>query len=182
MQIMVDLSLNSAGNVLSDETLKDMAHNLPTNKRDFGKLSSITKEQLNHFPQFKKLLGGLSKGRKSPTLAATASNTTSPYFSNQQDTSDPNRWRDTYSQAENSAVYLNIKSKYSRGNKRGSQSSQRGYRGQRGRSQRSQRSQRVTKPRPSQKTASRGMPLWFVYIYLSIDIIIFIHRVDLVRS
>lgn len=165
MQIMVELSLNSPENILSDDTLKDMAHKLPTNKRDFGKLASITKEQLNYFPLFKKLLGTLSKERKSQVPGSISSTTTSPYFGNQPDSNDPSTWRSTYSQTENSTAYVNIKNKYSRGNRRSSQSSQRGYKSQRGRtqktqrSQRNQRSQRVSKPRPTQKSTPRGMPL-----------------------
>lgn len=162
MQIMVDLSLSSAENVISDDALKDMAHKLPTNKRDFGKLASITKDQLNYFPQFKKLLGSLSKERKNQVPESISSSTTSPYFDNQPDSNDPSTWRSTYSQTENSTAYVNIKNKYSRGNRRSSQSSQRGYKSQRGRNQktqRSQRSQRVSKPRSTQKNTPRGMPL-----------------------
>ncbi|CUM45662.1 uncharacterized protein AC631_01567 [Debaryomyces fabryi] len=164
MQVMVDLGLGSAESVLSDATLTDMAHKLPTNKRDFGKLTNITKEQLNYFPQFKKLLGSLSKERKNQ-VSGSSSSTTSPYFGNQPDFNDPSTWRSIYSQTENSTAYVNIKNKYSRGNKKLSQSSQRGYKSQRGRtqktqrSQRSQRSQRVSKPKPTQKNTTRGMPL-----------------------
>lgn len=164
MQIMADLGLYSTESIVPDTVLSDMALKLPTNKRDFGKLNNITKEQANHFPHFKKLLGALSKDRKNQSLTASvhASSTTSPYFSNNPETNDPSKWKSTYSQAETSTAYLDIKSKYSRGNKRdkrASQSSQRSYRSQKSRNQKSQRSQKVTKPRASQKNTPRGMPL-----------------------
>lgn len=61
---------------ISDETLRDMAVKLPTNKRDFGKLNGISKSQSEFFINFKKLLMTLSKERKKGDV----SQNTSPYF------------------------------------------------------------------------------------------------------
>ncbi|ODV82481.1 ATP-dependent DNA helicase, partial [Suhomyces tanzawaensis NRRL Y-17324] len=78
--------------VVSDTALTDMAIKLPTNKKDFAKLTGITKEQLESFNYFKKTLGFLARERKKGNLPTTtqatqsrnASNAKSPYFNQSQ--------------------------------------------------------------------------------------------------
>lgn len=65
---------------ISDDTLRDMAMKLPTNKRDFGKLNGIDKNQVEFFVNFKKILTTLAKQRKK----GEGSQTTSPYFNGSQ--------------------------------------------------------------------------------------------------
>ncbi|OBA22581.1 ATP-dependent DNA helicase, partial [Metschnikowia bicuspidata var. bicuspidata NRRL YB-4993] len=49
---------------IGDNLLKEMAIKLPTNARDFARLSNVTKEQADHFKHFKQVLTNLSRERK----------------------------------------------------------------------------------------------------------------------
>lgn len=49
---------------LSDALLKEMAEKLPTNVKDFSRLTHFDKTQTSRFPEFKKLLSSLSRSRK----------------------------------------------------------------------------------------------------------------------
>lgn len=59
-----ELRLGRPTYLVGDILLKEMAIKLPTNARDFGKLTNVTKEQASIFQYFKKILGQLSRERK----------------------------------------------------------------------------------------------------------------------
>lgn len=62
---------------VSDALLKEMAVNLPTNARDFAKLSQVTKGLTSCFADFKKLLGSLARARKNGVSQNTSGQNTS---------------------------------------------------------------------------------------------------------
>lgn len=66
VQASSQLGIRVPSQLIPDETLKEMAIRLPTNKKDFLKLSGIDKAHADHFPHFKKVLGTLSRERKNP--------------------------------------------------------------------------------------------------------------------
>lgn len=95
IQKMAEFSFRSSAQVFSDQTLREMAIKLPTNKRDFAKLNGITKDQLGNFTYFKKYLGTLSRERKTQasdfvkevpasSSSVIATQIESPYFNASQ--------------------------------------------------------------------------------------------------
>lgn len=122
---------------ISDDTLRDMAIKLPTNKRDFGKLNGIDKSKVEFFVNFKKILMTLSKQRKK----GEGSQTTSPYFNGSQRPSQKKSYK----------VSKFKRGNHTRGSQRGSQTRSNGQtRGSQSRSRGSQANRRA---------APMGMPL-----------------------
>lgn len=77
--------------IIGEHTLKEMAVKLPTNKKDFSKLTGIIKDQLEYFPDFKKVLMQLSRERKRKGLPTDIDKVSgndlqvvSPYFNQSQ--------------------------------------------------------------------------------------------------
>lgn len=71
---------------VSDALLKEMAEKLPTNARDFSKLSQVVKGQTSCFGDFKKLLASLARARKngmSQDSSKLSISQTSQYFQQQ---------------------------------------------------------------------------------------------------
>lgn len=105
IQMLSELGYGIANNFIHDSTLKDMAIKVPTNKRDFSKLQGISKEQLEHFGYFKKVLATLARERKKESSTQDSSTGSisshkSPHFNqSQQDQNILATLRSTYSQA-----------------------------------------------------------------------------------
>lgn len=59
-----ELRLGRPTYLVGDILLKEMAVKLPTNARDFAKLTNVTKEQASVFQYFKRILGILARERK----------------------------------------------------------------------------------------------------------------------
>lgn len=78
--------------VISEATLRDMAIKVPTNKKDFSKLEGISKEQVERFGLFKRVLSTVARDRKKTTVSTPdasledsaanrgSDNTQLPYF------------------------------------------------------------------------------------------------------
>lgn len=64
-QILAEKGFARPNYYVSDALLKEMAEKLPTNARDFSKLSQVIKGQPSCFGDFKKLLASLARARKS---------------------------------------------------------------------------------------------------------------------
>lgn len=116
IQMLSELGYGIANNFLHDTTLKDMAIKVPTNKKDFSKLQSITKDQLDHFGYFKKVLAALSRERKKESLTqdtstTSASNTSAQINQSQLDQSILDTLRNTYSQATPSVAPVAVSSR-----------------------------------------------------------------------
>ncbi|EGW32692.1 uncharacterized protein SPAPADRAFT_49652 [Spathaspora passalidarum NRRL Y-27907] len=80
--------------LISDNTLKDMSRNLPTNKKDFSKLIGISREQTEYFHYFKKDLARLARERKknssqSSTTSPGQTKSTAVYNTTSTDTTSP---------------------------------------------------------------------------------------------
>ncbi|KAK6204252.1 uncharacterized protein RJT21DRAFT_81281 [Scheffersomyces amazonensis] len=163
MNASTDLSID-VKQIVSDMTLKDMANKLPTNKRDFAKLIGMTKEFIENFIHFKKLLITLSRERKkiegntsdsSMVMNTTATSTAtrkagttevSPYFHSEMDKEIVNSLRQSLSQgSSNSRASSQYKKRSTSTYRRTQSSSRTGNRG--------------SAPRPVVKKKVVSMPL-----------------------
>lgn len=82
-QLLLEKGFAHPNYYLSDALLNEMAQKLPTNAKDFGKLSNFDKTQSSQFIDFKKLLGSLARSRKGGSSQATSRSVGEPSYSQQ---------------------------------------------------------------------------------------------------